>query len=265
VNGAFYLPTGDSTRLIATEHTGGPWDPTMQHGGPPSALLARAVEREPATVPATVVRMAVEILGPVPVGEVTVSSRIARTGRSVELVEAELATVGRVAVRARAWRIRVADLDLPAAASSTAAAPPMSAEDSADTPAWPGGFLHAMQLRFTAGSWTEPGPATVWARQRVPLVDGEEPTGLQRLMVLADCGNGVSGVLPITDWLFINPDLTVHLSRYPSGQWLCLEARTTADANGFGVAVSTLYDATGPVGYGAQSLFVSRRERPDGS
>jgi Thioesterase-like superfamily len=264
VDGAFYLPTGEPDRLVATGHTGGPWDPAMQHGGPPSALLARAVEQEPVAVPSTVVRMAVEILGPVPVGEVTVSSRVARAGRSVELVEAELTAGGRVAVRARAWRIRVADLDLPAAASSTAAAPPMPGEDLADTPPLPGGFLGAMQLRFAVGSWSDPGPATVWAHQLVPLVADEEPTGLQRLMVLADCGNGVSGVLPLTDWLFINPDLTVHLSRYPSGPWLCLEARTTTDPHGFGVAVSTLYDATGPVGYGAQSLFVARRERADG-
>jgi hypothetical protein len=99
----------------------------------------------------------------------------------------------------------------------------------------------------------------MWARLRHPLVDGEEPSGLQRLMTLADCGNGVSSALPISDWLFINPDLTVHLCRYPAGEWLCIDAATTADPHGFGLATSTLYDTQGPVGYGAQSLFVSRR------
>jgi hypothetical protein len=116
-----------------------------------------------------------------------------------------------------------------------------------------------MELRFVAGSWTEPGPATAWGRQRLPLVDGADPSGLQRLMALADCGNGISSALPIADWLFINPDLTVHLSRYPTGEWLCLEASTTADRRGFGVAASTLYDTAGRVGHGAQSLFIDRR------
>jgi hypothetical protein len=94
---------------------------------------------------------------------------------------------------------------------------------------------------------------------RMPLIAGEEPTGLQRLMVLADCGNGVSASLPIGQWLFINPDLTVHLCRYPTGEWLCIDAATTADERGFGVATSTLYDERGRVAHGAQSLFIAPR------
>ena len=39
---AFYLPEGD--RFRATEATRGPWSEEHQHGGPPSALLARALE-----------------------------------------------------------------------------------------------------------------------------------------------------------------------------------------------------------------------------
>jgi hypothetical protein len=259
VTTAFYLPASEDGEFVATEHTGGPWDPTMQHGGPPSALLARAAEREPAARPSVVVRMAVEILGPVPVGPVRVTSRVVRPGRSVELIEAELSAGVRVAARANAWRVRVADLDLPPAAMDTRPAPPMPPTDDAPPDSWLGGFLHSLQARFAAGSWGEPGPATMWARQRVPLVDGEQPSGLQRLMVLADCGNGVSSTLPISGWVFINPDLTVHLNRYPSGEWLCIEARTGADPHGFGVATSRLYDAGGLVAHGAQSLFVDRR------
>ena len=261
MTGAFYLPTADDDTFVATEHTAGPWDPAMQHGGPPSALLARAVEHVPSDRPATVVRLAVEILGPVPVAEVTVHSRLSRPGRSVELVEAELSAGGRPAVKARAWRVRVrvAELDLPADVAVPTASPPMPDHDTEYAGDWGGGFLHAMQLRFSEGSWTELGPATAWGRQRVPLVAGEEPSGLQRLMVLADCGNGISSALPIAEWVFINPDLTVHLCRYPVGEWMCLQAATTADPSGFGVATSTLYDASGRVGHGAQSLFIDRR------
>jgi len=203
--------------------------------------------------------MAVEILGPVPVGDVAIESRVARAGRSVELLDAELTAGGRVAVRARAWRVRRAELDLPALVEVSGESPPLPESDTPYPEGWPGGFVHALEMRFAKGSWLEPGPATAWARMRVPLVAGERPSGLQRLMVLADCGNGVSNALPIDDWLFINPDLTVHLCRYPSGEWLCIDAATTADERGFGLATSTLYDASGPVGFGAQSLFVSPR------
>jgi hypothetical protein len=259
VTAAFYLPTSEAGRFVATDHTGGPWDAALQHGGPPAAMLARSAELAPASWPGPVVRMAVEILGPVPVGEVRIASHVARPGRSVELVEAELTAGGRVAVRARAWRVRRAALDLPDAVAVPTDSPAMPETETAYPDDWPGGFLRAMELRFARGSWIEPGPATAWARMRMPLVDGEEPTGLQRLMVLADCGNGVSNALPITQWLFINPDLTVHLSRYPGGEWMCIDAATTADPEGFGVATSTLYDESGRVGHGAQSLFIDRR------
>jgi hypothetical protein len=174
-------------------------------------------------------------------------------------VEAELTAGGRVAVRARAWRIRDAEIDLPAAVGPPTEVPPLPEEPTGYPDGWPGGFLRAMEMRFAAGSWLEAGPATAWARMRIPLVDGEEPTGLQRIMVLADCGNGVSNTLPIAQWLFINPDLTVHLGRSPSGEWTCIDAVTTVDRHGFGVATSTLYDRQGQVGHGAQSLYVSRR------
>ncbi len=81
----------------------------------------------------------------------------------------------------------------------------------------------------------------MWGRMRHALVRGEEPTGLQRILVLADSGNGVSSVLPGTDWAFINPELTVHLAAEPQGEWLCLDAQTSLDARGFGLAASRLY------------------------
>jgi hypothetical protein len=53
---------------------------------------------------------------------------------------------------------------------------------------------------------------------RVPLLPDEEPTGLQRVLAVADSGNGVSAVLPLGEWLFINPELTVHFRREPRGE-----------------------------------------------
>lgn len=257
---AYYYPAGGDTEFVATDACGGPWDAAVSHGGPPAALLTRLVERTEAAWPFTVVRIVVEILGPVPVGPVRLAGRVARSGRSVELVEAQLEAGGRVAARARAWRVRATDLsDLPPAAAPPVAVPPLPQVD-ADPPAgWPGGFIHSLQCRFAAGHWNQLGPATMWARQRVPLVAGEEPSGTQRLMVLADCGSGVSNRLPIADWVFINPELTVHISRQPAGEWLCLDAVTTVDRQGFGLATSALYDETGPVAAAAQSLYVARR------
>jgi hypothetical protein len=103
------------------------------------------------------------------------------------------------------------------------------------------------------------GPATCWMRMRVPLVEGEEPSPLARVLVAADSGNGVSSVLDWRRYLFINPDRTVHLHRYPTGEWVCLDARTWVDPDGVGLAEAALYDRTGGLGRTAQSLFVAPR------
>ena len=56
----------DGQLLVPTALTVGPWDPGSQHGGAPSALLARAVEAEPAPGPVRLARLTVELLRPVP-------------------------------------------------------------------------------------------------------------------------------------------------------------------------------------------------------
>ena len=83
-----------------------------------------------------------------------------------------------------------------------------------------------MEWRSVEGGFLEPGPATVWMRMRQPLVAGEEPTPLQRTLVAADVGNGISAVLDWRRYVFINVDLTVHLERMPEGEWVCVDAVT---------------------------------------
>jgi hypothetical protein len=223
-------------------------------------LLVREFEQLPGAWPFVVVRHTVEIMGPVPLADVTIESRVVRSGRSVEMIEGELSAAGRVALRARAWRIRKSALELPADAIGTEPPPPMPDHDIELPDSWTAPLLTAFQMRFVRGGWREPGPATVWARLRVALVAGEEPSPLQRLLVLADSGNGISNALPPSRFVFINPELTVHLARYPQGEWMCLDAETVADPSGFGLAYSSMYDEAGLVARGAQSLFLGPRD-----
>jgi hypothetical protein len=253
----FFEPVGDG-RFVATPSTAGPWSPQHQHAGPPAALLGRALEHCEPQPEMALARITFEILAPIPVAEVAVAAEVVRSGRSVELLEATLSSGGRPYVLARAWRIRVADVagDL----VPWAPPPPLPAEAAAPPPGLEGfGYGDAVELRFATGSWTELGPATVWTRLRVPVVADEEPTGLQRILAVADSANGVSGVLPLHEWLFVNPELTVHLRREARGEWICLDAETSVAPGGTGLAQSTLSDAEGPVAHGAQSLYVARR------
>ncbi len=256
---SFYEPVGSDAdgAFRSTVHTTGPWDARSQHAGPPSALLGRAVERCAPREELVVARVTVEVLGPVPVAEVAVRARVVRPGRSVELVEAVMSAGGRDVARASAWRVRRAEVDVP---SRREPAPPLP--EAPQELSWEGavdGYLSAVEWRLVRGSFGRPGPATAWTRLRHPLVPDEEPSPLQRVLAVADSGNGLSGELDLGTHLFINPELTVHLHREAVGEWVCLDAVTTVSPGGAGLATSVLHDVEGPVGVGAQSLLVAAR------
>jgi hypothetical protein len=261
MGGAFYEPLGDG-RFQSTEHTAGPWSADSQHLGPPSALLTRSLERLPAAVPSLISRVTIEILGPVPVAELEVSASVERPGRSVELLAGEIRAAGRAVVRARAWRIVRSDTESVRASLSGPLAAPETGRPIGRPDDWGAGYLDAIEWRALKGSFAEPGPATVWARQGVELVAGEEPTGLQRLLTVADSGNGISNRLSPREWWFINTELTVHIHREPEGDWLAVDAATVIGPHGVGTAHTTLHDHHGPVGSGAQSLMVRPRQPP---
>ncbi len=238
-------------------HTTGPWDPSAQHGGPPSALLGRAVTRCQPREEMIIARFTCEILGPIPVGELSVAARLTRPGRSVELLEATASAGGREVARATAWRVR---RSAAAAIAAQPAAPPLPAESSVPpADGWVDGYLSAIEWRAARGSFGSPGPAAVWARMRYPLVADEEPSPLERVLSIADSGSGVSWELDITRWHSINPELTVHLHREAVGEWICLDAQTTISAGGAGLASSVLSDLEGPLGLGTQALLIAPR------
>src|SRR5690242_9692161 len=249
---AFYEADGDL--FAATELTRGPWDPGAQHAGPPAALLGYAIERLPDAGEFQVGRVTFEILRSVPIAPVRVEARVVRPGRRVQMLEAELSDAeGEVLMRARAWRIRTAEVEVPPEAM-VATEPPAPPEQTAEANFFPTGQEHgyhtAMEVRFVSGDFVEPGPATVWLRMRRPLVAGEEPTPLQRTLVVADVGNGVSASLDFRRFLFINVDLTVQLERMPAGEWICVDAVTLPQPSGVGTAESVLSDQQGRIGRG---------------
>jgi hypothetical protein len=255
-----YLPDGDG--FFATELARGPWDPNAQHGGGPAALMARAVERHDPDPPMQVARLTIELLRPVPLGRIDVRTRTLRPGRKVQLIEASIVAGDVEVARTTALRIRNKDLMLPA---STLVADQLPMSVDAQTFAFentgPVTFGAAMEFRSARGRIEQVGPAAVWFRLRVPIVAGEELTPLMRVAAAADFGNGVSSVVDWnTGWLFINPDLTVHLSRYPRGEWVALDAVTYPSDHGVGFAESALYDEDGRIGRSVQSLLLDRQE-----
>jgi len=256
---AFYLPLGEG-EFDSTGATAGPWGPALQHGGPPAALLARALEREAEPVPQRLARLTVEILRPVPVAPLTIRVEVVRPGRRVSLLEASGSVGGIVCMRARAWKIEIPaqpgpPLDHPQAV------PPVPA--AGELVAWPGaylgGYMSMIEWRPSSGSVGELGPADIWARPRLPLVEGEEMSPFQRATLVADSGSGVGLSVDLATVFAINVDLTVTMWRDLVGEWVFMSARTVAGEVGSGMAEAALGDARGIAGLGIQTMLMAVR------
>jgi Thioesterase-like superfamily len=258
---AFYVRDGE--QLLATELTRGPWSSKLQHGGPPAALLAGAIELAgPDADRFLVARLTFEFLRPVPLGAFTVRSEVVRAGQKAQRIDAELVHEGEVVLRAHGLRIRRSQVPLPSPRCPRRSAP----KGPAGLEPWQFPFFRdrvayhtGVEVRISKGVWGK-GPTAAWMRLLAPLVDREPSTPLQALVTLADAGNGVCPVLDTREYTFINPDLTIHLDRPPCGEWFALDARSTVDPLGIGLAQSELHDRDGELGRALQCLIVEAKQ-----
>lgn len=262
---AVFLPEGEL--FVPTALARGPWSKEAQHGGAPGALLARAVERFEDGERTFVARLTIELLRPVPISPLALRTRFTRPGKKVQLVESSLFAGDVEVARCLGLRMRRAAIPLPADLPVTP--PPPGPEGGAQSmPPWAEHVAYdsfhtrAVEHRFVAGTFAQPGPATDWIRLRVPLVAGEENSPLSRVAAAADFANGVSWVLHRKDgYEFLNPDLTIALDRHPDGEWVCIDSATSVGPHGTGLAESRLYDERGAIGRSVQTLLIEKRER----
>ncbi|MBM3695072.1 MAG: thioesterase family protein [Actinobacteria bacterium] len=253
----------DGDLFLPTEAARSPWSERALHGGPPGALIARAIEAMEGDR-WWVVRLTIDIMAEIPVVPLRVETGLERSGRRVQLVEGRVTdTGGATLMRAFAWRVRrTGPLPLPPPVDPPPPTPPLP-----DTlPPYELRFRNyadfygdGVEKRLVAGDVARPGRATVWFRLRVPVLPGETPTPLQTLMAVVDSANGISWALPFEEWLFPNTDLGVYLAREPEGEWIALDAASYLDPGGRGISDTALFDTKGFVGRANQALFLDQR------
>jgi hypothetical protein len=240
---------------------GGPWNEAQQHGSAPAALAAWTAEQMPTVQPMRVARLTLDLLRPVPVAPLEITTEILREGRKIQLCAVHLSAGGVEVVRATALKVRALDIDLP----ETAAIPPVTLppprESGFDNPLTNSSspFVSGISMQEVKGAFRVPGPAAVWCRADRRIIDGVATTPLMRAAIAADFCNGVSSVLDFANWTFINGDLTVSLSRMPVGEWILLDAESWIGPQGAGVAFGKLADTKGYFGRAVQSLVIEPR------
>jgi hypothetical protein len=249
----------DGDRFLPTQYTRGPWSPEHQHAGPPAALLAWVVEQAAGIEGGMPVRLAFDILRPVPIAPLTVTTRVLRPGRNVEQLEATLSSAEHEVMRARIWRMarREASAPAPPARESPETIP--AGERAHFFAAAEVAYYDALDWRFAHGTWNEPGPAMAWTRMNVDLVAGEPITPLEHLLVMGDAASGISNALDQREWTFPNVDFSVLVERPPQGEWLAMDAETHLGGEGPASCVATYSDQHGRVGTSTQALIITAR------
>lgn len=260
---AFVSLAGGAFR--STELTRGPWHPDHQHAGPPIALAARAIESAAAALEMThLARLTANLLRPIPIAELAVEVETEYAGRNAAHFAARLRSGGKELARFTALAQREAALPMPGRIPGhplPRAPRPVEESPAARFPfaLQTTGYPDLIESRVAEGVFFQ-GPSAVWFRMRHPLVEGEEPSPIQRVAVAADSGNGISAALDFRRYIFVNSDLTINLLRQAQGEWVCIDARTLVGPSGGGVAEARIFDSLGLIGRSTQSLSIRLRD-----
>lgn len=254
---SIFEPTEDG-RFIPTEAALSPWTDQALHGSPPTMLMARSIDRFESEQEMFVTRLTVELLRPVGRVPLAVTAKLVRPGRKVQLIESSLWNGEQEVARATGLRIRRASVSVQGTADTLPHPEPESLVE------WSGGWrdgsaYHILGVEVRAPRTGDAAPGWAWFRLKVPLVPGEEPSGLLRICAAADFPNGISYVVDPRKTSFVNPDLTVSVLRGPVDEWVMVDARTWLEPDGTGLAEGALYDRRGRIGRSVQSLLVEER------
>lgn len=268
-----YLPGESADVYRSTPLANAGWYEEGQHGGAFAALVAGHVEaRVPTLSEMQVSRLTVEIFRVIPLVDLRIETEVVREGRRIQSVQARVYAPDETLLSvATIQRLRLAELPIPADAAPPSLELDRPEEITSDVgDEWGVGrsgktmfHRHATEVREVYGGFDEKGPGAVWMRLTTPIVAGQETTPLQRIVVIGDFCNGVSRALDYRDWVFMNPDLTIHVSRYPDGEWVALAAESGYGDLGRGVATGSLWDRSGWLGRSTQSLYLDRVENID--
>jgi hypothetical protein len=266
---AMFLPDGD--HFVPTMAAQGPWDPTTAHGGPVAGLLAREIERTPQDDPRRVARLTIDMMRPVPLQPLRVTHEVVRAGRQIQVVDASLWWGEKLVARATGLRVHVGhDIRTRADRRHAAVQPAIPGPDEAELDGIglpeeihfePPGLFRALELRRVVGHQGSGVPAVAWGRLTLPLVDGEATSPLAGLACLGDFTSGLANYADYRRYLSPNADLSYHLVRHPTGDWLGLDANTVIGDDGIAQSRARLFDQSGYLGLSATTLVVA--PRPD--
>lgn len=248
----------DGDRMVPSDYCRGPWNRESLHGRAISGLLGWAIEQHVPDDSWHAVRLTVDMFRLAPHAPVEVRSSLSRDGNRVRAVDAALLIDGVEVARASGLVLRRSEQ--PATTSNTGPREAPRPDDLAVEPpdeAGPrGDFRDAWDTRSTS---PDERPFT-WLRMVPPFVTGEPTSAWVRAAATADFSNPASNRSEPRS-AFINGDLTVHLQRHPTGEWIGFEPAYHESLDGIAVGSCRLHDLEGLIGLGTVSAVANDRAR----
>ena len=253
---------GEFQVFESTDGTRSNWDPEIQHGSPPLALMTKLIEEQAGDSGLRIGRLTLDILGAIPVTPVRVRAWVERPGARISLMAAEMLSPRpdgreRAVARVTAWLLATSDT----ADAATDRYPPLVEGDAIAVPhSWVGatGYLETVSWRTqrdcrrrAVGGLAEPAGAAGGFG-----TDDGSYSGWRWWSIRA---NGAGAALDPDEFVFMNTDTVVHLHRLPVGNDFALRARGSIGPDGIGVTTADLFDRQGFIGTSAQTLLVQRR------
>lgn len=251
-----YFTRIDEHRFESHIHTQGAWNTEEQHVAPAFGLLLHETERDFAARrddSLVITRASFDIYGVYRIEPVSITTRVLRPGRTVELVESTLWQDDRAAIVLRAWLLKNFDTAAIAADEFDPLPPRTGMSQARFTTDWPGAAVQSIEA---VSDEAHPGRAHLWARPKVALLDGEQVSPTARATGMFDFANGLTPRAKPGEVLFPNLDLTAHYLRAPEGDWLGYDTRVSYSAGGTGITHTVFHDERGPFAVSTQGLTV---------
>lgn len=246
-----------TARYSSTIHAQGAWNEHEQHMAPASGIIAAELEQFQPRDDVRIGRISYDIFGLIAGGEFSITTRVVRPGKTIELLESEMRANDRTCIVARAWRMCTQDSSEVAGLEDQAVQQPDTLPEWDGMACWPGGYIQSIETRADASR--RPGKGIVWITNDKAMVENQPTSDFVHLMGMVDTANGV---VPRQGsefaWAYPNLDLQIHLHRYPAGKWLGIEAVQQFGSDGIGLTSAVLHDVHGPFGRSEQILTLRK-------
>src|SRR5450631_1307873 len=153
----------DGNRVVTSPDAAGPWDPGMQHGSAPAALVVWAAEAILTREPMQIARVTIDLMRPVPVAPLTLETEVLREGRKIQLCAVRLRADDVLVASATVLKVRTQALKLPPGIGDPPVELPGPDQSREEQPGFSvSPFVSGISMRAARGQFGVPGPGAIW-------------------------------------------------------------------------------------------------------